>query len=118
MTLRRSIIPLILTSLAATTLAPTALAEESDDAIKDGAICSLYEPIDKYQLLRRLSLDLRHRLPSYEAYRQLDGEDTVPDSVVEEYLQSDEFRETIRRYHRKLLWPNISNVQLATVGFI
>lgn len=118
MTLRRSILPLLLTSLATTTLAPNALAAETDDAPKDAAMCSLYEPIDKYQLLRRLSLDLRHRLPSYEAYRQLDGEDIVPDSLLEDYLQSDEFRETIRRYHRKLLWPNISNVKLATVGFI
>jgi hypothetical protein len=110
-----TIIPLLLASFAAATLPAIAQAEE---ATGDAPMCSLYEPIDKYQLLRRLSLDLRHRLPDYDEYRALESEQSVPGEVIEAYLGSDEFRSVVRRYHGKLLWPNISNVQLATVGFI
>lgn len=74
--------------------------------------CARSQELDKYQLLRRLSLDLRHRLPSYEEYRALDAEEGVPDTVVDDYLESDEFRVVMRRFHESLLWPNVSTVAL------
>lgn len=81
--------------------------------------CSLYGEVDKYQLLRRLSLDLRHQVPSYEEYRALDDEETVPEQLVDEYLASDEFKTVARRYHDKLLWPRlVGGVQILSTQFL
>ncbi len=76
------------------------------------ATCDAPHALDKYKLLRRLSLDLRQRIPSVEEYAALDGVDTVPDATVQGYLASDEFRLAMRRHHENQLWPNISNVRL------
>jgi hypothetical protein len=75
--------------------------------------CDAPHDVDKYQLLRRLSLDLRGRLPSYEEYQALDAVDTVPASTIAAFLGTDDFRVTMRKYHEALLWPNVSNVSLS-----
>jgi len=84
----------------------------------DAGECSLYDQVDKYQLLRRISLDLRHQPPSYDEYRALDAEDTVPDYIVDEYLASDEFKAVAQRYHEKLYWPNLGSAQILSTLFI
>ncbi|HZO12181.1 MAG TPA: hypothetical protein VFB62_02955 [Polyangiaceae bacterium] len=66
------------------------------------------------QHLRRLSLDLRLRVPDYEEYEAL-GEGAVSDAVVDAYLESDEFLEMVRRFHTDLLWSNVSNVSLSSI---
>lgn len=76
------------------------------------AVCDQQHDIDKYQLLRRLSLDLRGQLPTYEEYSQLENQNDVPPAIVEAYLQSDGFRQTMRKYHEDMFWPNVSNVSL------
>ena len=78
----------------------------------DEAMCSLDSEVDKYQLLRRLTLDLTHELPSYEAYRALDSEDSVPDATIDAMLASEQFAAAVTRYHEKLLWPNLGRVLL------
>ncbi len=80
--------------------------------------CLRSQELDRYHLLRRLSLDLRHRLPDYEEYLALDGESTVPDSLIEAWMAGDEFRIAMRRFHEHLLWPNVRNVRLADPVFI
>jgi hypothetical protein len=79
-------------------------------------VCTQQREIDKYQLLRRLSLDLRGRIPDVAEYEALESQATVPDSVVASYLASDDFRRVMRRYHEDLFWPNLSAVALNAVG--
>ena len=91
--------------LATLTLPCLALAQVSPT-------CDQSRDLDKYQLLRRLSLDLRGRVPSYEEYSALDTETTVAPATVQSWLTTDDFRIAMRRYHEELFWPNVSNVQL------
>jgi hypothetical protein len=87
------------------------------------AVCDQPRAVDKYQLLRRLSLDLRGHMPSYEEFTALDSQSTVPDTTIASWLASDDFRAVARRYHEDLFWPNVSNTvitststQLVSVG--
>ncbi len=74
--------------------------------------CDQPRTLDKYQLLRRLSLDLRGRAPTYAEYQALDGVETVPETTISTYLASAEYRRTMRRYHEDMFWPNISNLDI------
>ena len=74
--------------------------------------CDAPHAIDRYQLLRRLSMDLRGHPPSIAEYNALDALQDVPDATVQTYLQSDEFRMAMRHYHELLFWPNVTNVAL------
>ena len=65
--------------------------------------------VDRFQLLRRLSLDLRGRLPSYEEYQALEASPGVPLDTVRAFLADDGFRTQMRRYHELFLWPNVGN---------
>jgi len=100
--MKRALVVLPLAVLFAPAPAPSEPAPE----------CTRSQELDRFQLLRRLSLDLRHRLPSYEEYRSLDDEPDVPEALVDEMLASDEFRIVMRRFHESLLWPNVSTVGL------
>lgn len=75
-------------------------------------VCDKPHEVDKYQLLRRLSLDLRDRIPSIEEYEALDASESVPEALVDDYLGSDDFRVAMRRYHETMLWPNLGEVRL------
>jgi hypothetical protein len=79
-------------------------------------MCKAPHALDKYKLLRRLSLDLRNRVPSFEEYEALKAVDTIPDAVIESYLASDEYRLAMRRHHENQLWPNISNVRISGIS--
>lgn len=78
--------------------------------------CDEPREIDKYQLLRRLSLDLRGKIPSYAEYTTLDSLPTVPASLIQSWLASDDFKTVMREYHERLFWPNVSNVSLNNVN--
>ena len=80
------------------------------------ATCDAPHAVDKYQLLRRLSLDLRGRIPSYAEYTALDAQSTVPKAQIKSFLATDDFRVVMRRYHEELFWPNVSNVRLNNVN--
>jgi hypothetical protein len=77
-----------------------------------GPTCEQPREIDKYQLLRRLSLDLRGKAPSVDEYAALDAQSAVPAQTIKDWLATDEFRLSARRYHEAMFWPNVSNVQL------
>ncbi len=74
--------------------------------------CDQQRDLDKYQLLRRLSLDLRGKVPTYEEYLALDTQASIPAATVTSWLASDDFRIAMRRYHEEMFWPNVSNVAL------
>lgn len=75
--------------------------------------CSAPHELDKYQLLRRLSFDLRQSSPMYEEYVSLESSQGVPDELVDRFVQSEGFRLGMRRYHENLLWPNVANVHMS-----
>lgn len=78
------------------------------------ATCDAQRPADKYQLLRRLSLDLRGRVPTAAEYAALDAVPSVPQATIDAMLAGDDFRLAMRRVHEELFWPNMSNVLLST----
>jgi hypothetical protein len=80
------------------------------------AACDAPRDADPYQLLRRLSLDLRGKVPSYEEYLALDAPGATPQALVRGWLQGDDFRLVMRRYHEELLWPNVSATRLNNVN--
>lgn len=74
----------------------------------DGSACTDPQELDRYQQLRRLSMDLRGRPPTVAEYNALDSLSSVPDTWLDEWMTGDEFRLMMRRYHEALLWPNPS----------
>jgi hypothetical protein len=80
------------------------------------ADCSAPHPLDKYQRLRRLSLDLRGRIPSVEEYQALDALADIPQSMVDGFIADDAFRKTMRRLHEELFWPNLTLVGLSNTS--
>lgn len=82
------------------------------------ASCDQPRDIDRYQLLRRLSLDLRGKVPTLAEYEALDTQSNVPATTVQSYLASDDFRRAMRGYHEDLFWPNVTNVQLNNTNSI
>ena len=95
---------------AALTLALTLTVYEASAQEDETLECSLYQEAPPEQLLRRLSLDLRLRLPDVAEYEALDGE--VSDAIVDEYLESEGFRQMVRRFHSDLLWINVIDARI------
>ena len=85
-------------------------------ALAVGEVCSEAEELDKYRLLRRLSLDLRTRVPTIEEYESLHEEEEIPDALIDEWIASDAFKLAMRAFHASLLWPNPGNVQFNNVS--
>ncbi|MFL5248485.1 MAG: hypothetical protein ACJ79V_11735 [Myxococcales bacterium] len=79
-------------------------------------VCAPGDAPDKYQYLRRLSLDLRGRVPTVEEYEALDTEGDVPRLLIQTWLATDDFRLAMRRYHEAMLWPNLSNLRINDQG--
>ncbi len=77
--------------------------------------CGASQELDRYRMLRRLSLDLRLRLPDYEEYTALDQFSEVPADMIDDMLASEDFRLAMRRYHEDMLWPNVNNVAIVDV---
>ena len=50
--------------------------------------CAAPHDVDRWQLLRRLSLDLRGRVPSVEEYQALDQAADLPSGTIEAWLQT------------------------------
>jgi len=78
-----------------------------------GEVCEAPREVDRYQLLRRLSLDLRGQVPTYEEYLALDGAADVPANTIRSMIASEDFKREMRRYHESFLWPNVSNVTIS-----
>ncbi|HIN85611.1 MAG TPA: hypothetical protein EYN06_03940 [Myxococcales bacterium] len=91
-------------------LPPVSMAETSE--------CAYPQELDRYRLLRRLSMDLRLQSPSYEEYLALDGQNDVPESIIDGYLDSEAFRISARRFHEDLFWPAVTNVSIADVAVV
>ena len=59
----------------------------------EGEMCTEPQELDKYRLLRRMSLDLRQQLPSYGEYGLLEDEEEVlggpSDSISDASVSAD-----------------------------
>lgn len=69
------------------------------------------------QYLRRLSLDLLGRAPTYEESWKVMKAGKVSPQTIDEMLKSPDFQRQIRAYHKDLLWTNISNLRAANVNY-
>jgi hypothetical protein len=68
--------------------------------------------IDGGSYLRSLSLDLRGVVPAPEEYDLLRGDGTVPGELIDQWLDEPAFAEQATRFHKSLLWPNVSDVRV------
>lgn len=68
-----------------------------------------------HELLRSLSLDLRGVTPTMDEYTSVDEAAGIPPNLIGEWLESSEFRERAVRFHRSLLWHNLSNLRIFNV---
>ncbi len=69
------------------------------------------EPVakqDKFKHLRALSLELRGYPPTPEEYAQLRELEDVPEEWVDQWLSSEDFAGRTVRWHKGLLWNNIT----------
>jgi len=80
------------------------------------AECAPTESIDKYRLLRQLSLDLVDRIPTIEEYHALDSLDAVDAATIEALLTSEEYFAQVRGYHRSLIWAGLEEALDAVSG--
>jgi hypothetical protein len=89
--------------------ASPANADEADETLT----CSLYDEVSNTQLLRRLSLDLRQRVPSYDEYDAL-GAAAADEATIEGFVEGPDFEAFVRRFHEDLLWTNVANVRISS----
>ena len=82
-------------------------------ASSQAQVCEAVEPQIALQYLRRLSLDLRGRLPSYEELEKVSKDKQVPDEMIDKMIQSPEILEQLHAYHRDLLWANFENLRIS-----
>ncbi len=67
--------------------------------------------VDAHAHLRALSLDLRGVVPTPEEHAAVEA-GAVPEELIDGWLASPEFAERAVRFHRALLWNNVTNVEL------
>ncbi len=94
----------------------SSLAALPEAQAADENACLLHRPAPIERQLRRLSLVLRGHVPEYEEYTGVEGLQEVPDSIIDAYVASDEFRMQMRRFHESLLHTNPATVALRTTG--
>lgn len=83
------------------------------DAHAEDGICEVEgKELNPHRQLRALSVQLRGVVPSLEEHAIVDLWGEVPQSLVDEWLASEEFAQRVVRLHRDRLWNNISNVNL------
>ena len=79
----------------------------------EALVCPPDEPLqDRFRYLRSLSLDLRGDVPEASEVAAIEGLEDVPEATIDAWLGSDAFVAQAVRYHRDLLWNNVSNLQL------
>lgn len=96
------------------TAPPAARAQLANEEL----ICAAPEDqLDRWSLLRSVSLDLRGRMPDEAEYALLDEDpdEDLPEALVDDWLASDAFAERVVRHHKALLWNNIENLDMVSV---
>jgi len=101
-------LPHLLTALVGLSLLPSpALAQTCEPA-----------PLQtQLQYLRRLSLDLRGRLPDVQELESVVTNEQVDPAIVDAMLESPDFLHQMRTHHRDLLWTNVTSQRLSNVAW-
>ncbi len=68
--------------------------------------------VDPTRYLRQLSMDLRGRPPTVDELERVRQLGEVPQSTIDAMLESPEFLEQARVWHRALLWPNLDGFRV------
>ncbi|MDQ3031468.1 MAG: hypothetical protein M3Y87_03555 [Myxococcota bacterium] len=95
------------------TLAMLALASgaiTAPIAAQDAPTCAPVDSIDRFRLLRQMSLDLLGRIPTEAEYASVRDAEDVDGAIVDAMLASDEFFARMRSYHRALLWGSLGDI--------
>ena len=109
LTLVRASLALGLVVLVGAVLAPV---QEAVADASEGGQCDLHDELSVERQLRRLSLDLRGFMPTVDEYAAVEGQSSVPESVIDDFIATDAFRLQVRRYHESILWTNPRGVTL------
>ena len=81
-------------------------------------VCEPSDLQDELQRLRRLSLDLRGRLPDIEELNSVVAQGTLDPTIVDGMLNSEALIEQVRNHHRDLLWTNLQGLQITNAIWI
>ncbi|MGC6416406.1 MAG: hypothetical protein ACON3Z_04795 [Bradymonadia bacterium] len=95
----------------------SARAQTEERPISELACDPMQDLMETTRYLRALSLDLRGTVPTLEEIETVESLGEVPEMMIDEWLDSDAFAEQAVRLHRKLLWNNVSNVNLFAASF-
>jgi hypothetical protein len=68
--------------------------------------------LDRYRFLRSAALDITGTVPPVEWNEELHELDDVPEAWIDELLDMPEFADRVVRWHRALVWNNLSLVRL------
>jgi hypothetical protein len=77
--------------------------------------CEPGNPQDSLQYFRRLSLDLRGRVPDASELESVAMANRVDPSQIDAMVASPDFLHQMENFHRDLLWTNITDQRLANV---
>ena len=75
-------------------------------------ICALHQVMPIERQLRRMSLVVRGHIPTYEELLSVEGQERIGDEMLDAFVQSDGYRQQMRRFHEQLLWPNPTGARL------
>ena len=81
-------------------------------------VCDEASVQQKLQYVRRLSLDLRGRLPDIGELESVVTNGDVDPAIIRGMVRSDDAISRLRNYHRDLLWVNVANQRLANNSWI
>jgi hypothetical protein len=70
------------------------------------------DPQPALQYLRRLSLDLRGRLPDLAELESVVTNGAVDPAIIDQMISAETLVTVLRRHHRDLLWSNVEDVRL------
>ncbi|MBH22933.1 MAG: hypothetical protein CMH57_00470 [Myxococcales bacterium] len=73
--------------------------------------------LDRFAYLKRLSLDLRGRVPTFDEYMALESQPDVSEADIDAMLDSDGFLDVMEAYHRDLLWANVGNIDFVNFNW-
>jgi hypothetical protein len=68
--------------------------------------------------LRQLSLDLRGRPPSIDELTQVEQLGEVPQAMIDAMLDSNEFLQRARDWHKELLWPTLDGYRISATDLV
>jgi hypothetical protein len=99
--------------------APHARADDTpgDAPPNDPLLCRAEAPtLSPTELLRAMALDLTGRLPTREAFAEVEARGEVPEALIDAMLASPGFEDRVVRHVRALLWANLDTVDLFAVN--